>query len=194
MRTLAAAVLATVALCGTAGCGSARDGVEPAQRMTSTHEPTFRAPITTTAPTTSSPIRTTTVSATCADGPWAFGFTPVEPALGNRYLSVQVRNCGPRAAAVPAQPTVTVRDDSGNVVAVQWDWRPPRAGLTVRPGHDRWLRLHWHTSGRCDRGGTSLEIAIGPAKERLEDCLQLGGLSEVTGQPTTADGTWALAP
>ena len=61
-------------------------------------------------------------------------------------------------------------------------------------GHDVSLQLHWLSSGLCERGGVSLSLAVDGQTGQLDDCLQLGGLSDVTGQPTVADATWATAP
>lgn len=186
-------LVAAVAL-GLAGCGSARDAATPGRHLTTTVQPTFTAPVTTPASTAPQSLRTTTTYAVCGTHRWAFGFTPVEPALGNRYLSIQVRNCTAQPATVPQRPPITIIDKNGKTVVVKWDWRPAQASYRVGPGEDRWLRLHWHSSGRCDRGGSRLEVRIDGRTGRLDDCLQLGGLSDVTGQPAAADATWAAAP
>ncbi|WP_446663793.1 hypothetical protein [Flexivirga sp. B27] len=156
--------------------------------------PTSSAVTPTSAEPTPAPVRTTTTFARCGARSWAFGFTPVQPASGNRFLSVQLRNCSDRSRSVPDTPAIVVRDAAGKTVAVQWDWRDPKIARDVDPGHDIYLRLHWLSSGRCDRGATSLEMAIGDSTARLTDCLQLGGLSGVTGEPAAADATWAGAP
>lgn len=115
----------------------------------------------------------------------------MEAASGNRYLSIQVRNCGPRPATVPRMPVITVQDGDSDPVAVHWDWRAAKGSRVVAAGHDVWLQLHWLSSGRCERGGASLSLVIGGQTARLDDCLQLGGLSDSTGQATTGDATWS---
>lgn len=180
----AAAVLLAVS-----GCGSAQNGLEPGRHVRSTQEPSFTTPIAT--PPTSSPVRTTSIAATCSGQPWAFGFSPVEAASGNRYLTIQVRNCGSGPAVVPRQPTITVRDSDGKTVPVQWDWRPAKNSRVVTAGQVVTLQLHWLSNGRCERGGAALDLLVGGRTAHLDDCLQLGGLTDVTGQPTVADATWA---
>lgn len=194
MVSVRSVVLAGVILLAVAGCGSVQDGSESGRRITSTHVPAFTAPMTTPPPSTSSPVRTTAIAASCAREPWAFGFSPVEAASGNRYLSIQVRNCGTQSATVPQQPAITVRAADGDRVAVQWDWRAPESSRVVAAGHFVSLQLHWLSNGRCERGASALDMVVGGQTAHVDDCLQLGGLDDVTGQPTVADAMWAPAP
>lgn len=187
-------VLAGVILLAVSGCGSMQAGSEPGRRVTSTRLPTFTAPVTTPPPATSSTVRTTSIAASCARKPWAFGFSPVEAASGNRYLSIQVRNCGSRPATVPQKPVITARGKDGDRVAVQWDWRAPRTSRVVAAGHFVSLQLHWLSNGRCERGASAFDMVVGGQTAHLDDCLQLGGLDDITGGPAAADATWAPAP
>lgn len=56
------------------------------------------------------------------------------------------------------------------------------------------LQLHWLSNGRCERGASALEVTVDGTTGHVDDCLQLGGMNDLTGEPSVADAQWAPTP
>lgn len=122
------------------------------------------------------PPRSEPIPAACGDADAAFGFGVVDAAAGSRYLVVTVANCGDAPLALTSPPTIRLADAAGEpvAVAVEHSGGADPEPATVEPGGEAYLHLRWASNGRCERGASRLEIALGDGSGRLEDCLQLG--------------------
>lgn len=133
------------------------------------------------------------VEAECVDREnLAFGFSNVDAATGDRYLTVTVINCTPRPVTIPPTVPLTATDAEGHSVPIAWEQRPAVGGHIIESEETRFLHLRWKTSGRCERGATSLDVEIDRSQATRSDCFQLGGFEEV--EVETALAHWSTDP
>lgn len=133
------------------------------------------------------------VEAECVDREnLAFGFSNVDAATGDRYLTVTVINCTPRPVTIPATVPLTATDAAGQPVPISWEQRPAVGGHTIGSEETRFLHLRWKTSGRCERGAAKLAVEIDQSRATRADCFQLGGVQE--DEVETALAHWSTDP
>lgn len=185
MRRAVGAALAVIAL---AGCGQRGIIAVPAGEVSGETSPA-PTPATVDGYTPAPPV-----PAVCGpDGGLGLGHGPVEAALGSRYLFVEVLNCGSDPVELPARPEVVARTPDGWTLPVEWTYREPDRPLLLAGGDSATLALHWHSSGRCERGADRIEVWINGQLIQVRDCLQLGGLAEQTGEADAGEVGWEPA-